>query len=112
METKEELLAPILTFSSLNRFSLSQFPHVNSELLKDYLSEAINQGLTGQNILLYGDAGTGKTELARTLAFELQRKLLEVQSQQVEFGRLTESISSRNSNSLRLGYLIGQTGQK
>lgn len=38
------------------------------DMLQNYLKKAISQGKKGVNVLFYGQAGTGKTELAKVLA--------------------------------------------
>ncbi len=45
------------------------YSHIKEfDMLQDYLKIAISQGKSGVNVLLYGSAGTGKTELAKLLA--------------------------------------------
>lgn len=103
----EQLLTPLLTKSPDAQFPLSQFVHVNADLLVDYLN-AITKGkedACGVNILLYGKAGTGKTELARTLAKTVNRSLLEVRSLRLSDGQLGGEFQTRDHASQRLGYL-------
>jgi len=103
--SREAFLAPILKRSPVARFTLKQFEHVNADLVSRYLKAASKQQLTGVNILLYGAAGTGKTELSRTLAKTLRRNLIEVQSVQFEDGKVTGEFLSKEPASLRLTYL-------
>jgi len=62
------------------RLKLSQYPHLQRELsiLDPYLRAALRTRQKGVNILIYGTAGTGKTELVRSLADHLGAKLFEV----------------------------------
>ncbi|QUN06355.1 ATP-binding protein [Shewanella yunxiaonensis] len=105
LTSAEQLMAPLICQSREAQFSLSQFGHVNTDLLANYLSAITKQPTVGVNILLYGKAGTGKTELARTLANSVQRSLLEVQSLRLEEGKLVGAFHSRDPASQRLGYL-------
>lgn len=68
----------------------ADFTHLAQEvaLLKSYLSnasnntktnsKAANQAITGTNILIYGQAGTGKTEFVKYLAASLNKQLYQV----------------------------------
>jgi AAA+ superfamily predicted ATPase len=50
-------------------------------LMRAYLRHSINAGRKGVNIFLYGNPGTGKSQLARLLAQELSCELFEVASE-------------------------------
>ncbi|WP_345847690.1 AAA family ATPase [Shewanella algae] len=101
----EQLLAPILSKSPDAQFPLTQFVHVNTDLLVNYLKAITKANNAGINILLYGKAGTGKTELARTLAKTVRRSLLEVRSLKLMDGQLAGEFQTRDHASQRLGYL-------
>jgi SpoVK/Ycf46/Vps4 family AAA+-type ATPase len=60
--------------------SMADYSHLQKDydLLKAYLKTATDNGKAGVNILLFGAPGTGKTELVRTLADDLQVELYEV----------------------------------
>lgn len=51
------------------------------DLLGNYLGSAFTQNKSGVNILVYGEPGTGKSELVRLLAQQLDAGLLEVASE-------------------------------
>ena len=60
--------------------SLEDFPHLTGDLqiLEGYLGQALAAHKIGVNVLLYGQPGTGKTELARCLAMRLGAPLFEI----------------------------------
>lgn len=93
--------------------SLEHFPHVPmvSRVLLPYLKSAVTQKRKGVNILFYGPAGSGKTELTRILAKELGLTAYEVQFAErqefrgerisrIMFWKVAGSVLSRNSNEL------------
>ncbi|MCT8985278.1 AAA family ATPase [Shewanella phaeophyticola] len=105
LTSREAFIEPIIKRSPAAKFTLKQFEHVNADLVCRYLKAAAKQSLTGVNILLYDPAGTGKTELSRTLAKSLKRSLLEVQSVQFEDGNITNEFLSKQPTSQRISYL-------
>ena len=77
------LLRDIIFPSSAPHLSIADYPHLKQELrvLQPYLKEAVTTRRKGINILLYGDPGTGKSQLARILAVETGCELFEVASE-------------------------------
>ena len=93
--------------------SLQHFPHVPmvGRVLLPYLKSAVTQKRKGVNILFYGPAGSGKTELTRILAKELGLTAYEVQFAErqefrgerisrIMFWKVAGSVLPRNSNEL------------
>lgn len=93
--------------------SLEHFPHVPmvGRVLLPYLKSTVTQKRKGVNILFYGPAGSGKTELTRILAKELGLTAYEVQFAErqefrgerisrIMFWKVAGSVLSRNSNEL------------
>ena len=60
--------------------TLDNFPHMHKEreLLKEYLSNAVDEKTCGVNILFHGKPGVGKNEFVQALAKELNVDLYEV----------------------------------
>ena len=78
-----DLLQDVVFPSSPPHLNISDFPHKAKELdmLLPYLKKSISTGRRGVNILMYGDPGTGKSQLARILATETGCELFEVASE-------------------------------
>ena len=71
------------------------------DMLQNYLKKAISQGKKGVNVLFYGQAGTGKTELAKVLAKGANAKIYKVSTKNKD-GRVIDG-------ELRLkSYLLAQ----
>lgn len=68
------------------QLSLADYRHISSslEILLPYLRHAKHSGRAGVNIFLHGAPGTGKSQLARTLAQELGCDLFEVASEDAD----------------------------
>lgn len=62
------------------------FSHLRDDfsLIRGILAKAIDQGLKGVNILIYGETGTGKTQMAKVLAASLGAQLLEISHENEE----------------------------
>lgn len=101
----EQVLSRFLVASPAAQFDIVNFEYVNTDLLLRYLKNAAQAKHVGVNILLYGYAGTGKTELARALAAHIDRTLYEVGSQVLEDGKLHNPHNTKYVSSQRLQYL-------
>ena len=78
----EELMAAFLEHSPSPKLSLDAFPHLKQEtdLLLPYFLNAGNSDSTGNNVLVFGVAGSGKTEYVRALAKQLGKRLYQVRA--------------------------------
>lgn len=101
----EQVLSRFLVKSPAANYALADFNYVNTDLLLRYLKNATQAKHVGVNILLYGYAGTGKTELARALSKTIDRTLYEIGSQVVKDGKLHEPHNTKFVSSQRLQYL-------
>ena len=74
------LLRETVTPASAPELAWSDYAHIEQEMLilRSYLEAVSTEAKTGVNILLHGDPGTGKSQLARVVAQHLQRQLYEV----------------------------------
>lgn len=78
----ESLMKVVLEPSPKPTLRARDFEYLDSEteLLHTYLSEGLQQGITGINVLIYGPPGTGKTEYARWLASSIKTSLYQVRA--------------------------------
>ncbi|MCX8519642.1 MAG: ATP-binding protein, partial [Methylophilaceae bacterium] len=74
------MLRGIVSAAGPGHLNLTDYSHIHAslEILLPYLRHAIATKRRGVNVFLYGAPGTGKSQLARTLAKELGFELLEV----------------------------------
>lgn len=75
-----ELLKRHVNMAPTTELNLSDFEHLGTLVpaLQHYLPKVISQHQAGCNILIYGVAGTGKTEFTRALAQDLGLECIEV----------------------------------
>lgn len=60
------------------RLTLTAYPHLKElPMLIEYLRESLHRDKKGVNILLHGDPGTGKTQMTRVVAAELEVTLFD-----------------------------------
>lgn len=104
IETKQQLIAPLLHESKVAQFTLDAFPQVDTQLLANYFTSALTKQQRGINLLFYGDSGTGKTELARALAKSAGYTLYEVRSTALVDTKGNDDFDSKYPDKERLRY--------
>ncbi len=80
------LLRETVALGAAPELSLSDYEHIDATLavLRPYLKTSVDNKGKGVNVFLYGAPGTGKTQLARLLAQELNCELFEVSSEDID----------------------------
>lgn len=80
------LLRGTVSVAGPAQLKLADYSHINAslEILRPYLRHTATTGRRGVNIFLHGVPGTGKSQLARTLADELGCELFEVASEDAD----------------------------
>ena len=79
-KSMDEIFESSIKPCSKTNLNTKSYPHIKEDvkILLSFLKSAISKKQKGVNVLLYGSAGTGKTELSKVIASELNLKLYEV----------------------------------
>ena len=90
-ESMDEIFESSIKPCSKTNLTTKNYPHIKEDvkILLSFLKSAVSKKQKGVNVLLYGSAGTGKTELSKVIASELNLKLYEV-AYDDEYGYATE----------------------
>ncbi|MDO6447151.1 AAA family ATPase [Colwellia sp. 1_MG-2023] len=85
------------------KLSLNDYPHIELQYVSEFLKHAVRANAVGVNILLYGESGTGKTELTKVLSKYAKANLVAVKaSGGNKFRPADELTDGRNTAHLRL----------
>ncbi|WXG59883.1 ATP-binding protein [Campylobacter concisus] len=76
----DEIFESAIKPCNKTNLTTKNYPHIKEDvkILLWFLKNAIRKKQKGVNVLLYGSAGTGKTEFSKAVASELNLKLYEV----------------------------------
>ena len=108
----DEIFESAIKPCSKTNLTTKNYPHIKEDvkILLSFLKNAIRKKQKGVNVLLYGSAGTGKTEFSKAVASELNLKLYEVayddgdgyanEYQRIRSYCLAQSVLSAGSNLL------------
>ena len=90
-DSMDEIFESAIKPCRKTNLTTKNYPHIKEDvkILLSFLKNATRKKQKGVNVLLYGSAGTGKTELSKVIASELNLKLYEV-SYDDEYGYATE----------------------
>ena len=79
-ESMDEIFESSIKPCSKTNLTTKNYPHIKEDvkILLSFLKSVVSKKQKGVNVLLYGSAGTGKTELSKVIASELNLKLYEV----------------------------------
>ena len=90
-DSMDEIFESAIKPCNKTNLTTKNYPHIKEDvkILLSFLKSAISKKQKGVNVLLYGSAGTGKTELSKGIASELNLKLYEV-AYDDEYGYATE----------------------
>lgn len=111
-ESMDEIFESSIKPCSKTNLTTKNYPHIKEDvkILLSFLKSAVSKKQKGVNVLLYGSAGTGKTELSKVIASELNLKLYEVayddgdgyanEHQRIKSYCLAQNVLSAESNLL------------
>lgn len=105
-----ELLKTTVLPCSAPQLCLDDFGHLQADLalLIPYLAHCLKTHRTGVNVLIYGDPGTGKSQLTRVVAQRLETALFEISSEE-EDGSPTNGSSRLRSFGAAQNVFKGQS---
>jgi transitional endoplasmic reticulum ATPase len=100
------LISPLVDLQPSSELTIKDFGHIELNALMEFLTVAVNHSLVGVNILLFGEAGTGKTMLSRLLADTIGSALIAIKPLGEDINQSRSNFASKVSGSaLRMQHL-------
>jgi replication-associated recombination protein RarA len=104
-DSYQELMVDIFSIMPKASLKLKDFPHLELEHLSQFLSIAVKESISATNVLLFGESGVGKTELAKTLAALAKAQLISISAKGNELRDPCDELQTQsNVAHLRLQY--------
>jgi len=101
----QELMVDIFSIMPKANLRLRDFPHLELDHLSQFLKIAVKENMQACNILLFGDSGVGKTELAKTLTALAKAQLISISAKGNELKNPSDELQTQsNVAHLRLQY--------
>ncbi|HBY87310.1 MAG TPA: hypothetical protein DEO86_15705 [Colwellia sp.] len=104
-DSYQELMVDIFSIMPKASLKLRDFPHLELDHLGQYLSIAVKENMPATNVILFGESGVGKTELAKTLAALAKSQLISISAKGNELRNPSNELETgSNVAHLRLQY--------
>jgi ATP-dependent 26S proteasome regulatory subunit len=104
-DSYQELMVDIFSIMPKASLKLRDFPHLELEHLSLYLTIAVKGNMPATNIILFGESGVGKTELAKTLTALAKAQLISISAKGNELKNPSDELQTQsNVAHLRLQY--------
>jgi len=101
----QDLMVDIFSIMPKASLKLKDFPHLELEHLSQFLTIAVKKNMPATSVILFGESGVGKTELAKTLAALAKAQLISISAKGNELRNPSDELETgSNVAHLRLQY--------